>query len=150
MHMRAYGMTAEDEQGEGLIKNGARITSSSEEVLKRIERRCSNEYHDDRHRHVHLVQGRAKAAQVYPRELGICIAEGIAAQKRIERFGIRAREFMSAGEMQDAAGKDATGECPSSVLHEKDAENTVAFDDVTGQQLNPELMMKARRDEVQS
>ena len=34
-------------------------------------------------------------------------------------------------------------------LHENDHDYMRAFDDVTGQELDPQLMMKARRDEIQ-
>ena len=34
-------------------------------------------------------------------------------------------------------------------LHEYDHDDMKAFDDVTGQELNPQLMMKARQDEIQ-
>ena len=67
VHMCAYGMKAVDEQGEGLVKKPTRVASSSPEVLRRIEARCSNERNEDEHRHVHLIKGRVKAAQVYPR-----------------------------------------------------------------------------------
>ena len=84
LHMCAFGMTSSDKDGEAPVKKGTRIISSSEEVLKRISRRCSNETDEIKHRHVHLIQGRAKAAQVYPRELATSICEGVAAQKRLE------------------------------------------------------------------
>ena len=41
-----------------------------------------------------------------------------------------------------------TDECPSGSLHETGCEAMVAFDDVSGQELKPELMIAARRDEI--
>ena len=73
-------------KGEGPVLKGTRLMSSSGEVLKRVDRRCSNECGQDLHRHVHLIHGRAKAAQVYPRELAVSICEGIAAQKMTNTF----------------------------------------------------------------
>lgn len=147
-HMCAFGMTGRDEKGEAPVKKGTRVVSSSEEVLKRISRRCSNEIGRDRHRHVHLIQGRAKEAQVYPRELAANICEGIAAQKKIEALGVTARSIMSVEKMMEASGSKQ-GECPSEALHEAGCEGLEAYDDVTGQQLDPKLMMAARRDEIQ-
>jgi hypothetical protein len=62
IHMCAFGMAAVDEIGEAPVQKATRIMSSSEEVLKRIDRQCPGCA-----RHVHLIQGRARAAQVYPR-----------------------------------------------------------------------------------
>ena len=92
LHMCAFGMVAEDEKGKAPVKNGIRLMSLSGEVLKRVGRRCSNEVGQNPHRHVHIIQGRAKAAQVYPRDLAVSICEGIAAQKRIEALGPRLDE----------------------------------------------------------
>ena len=66
LDMCAFGMTSTDEQGEAPVKKGTRLMSSSDEVLKRFDRKCSNGGNGTQHRHVHLIQGRAKAAQVYP------------------------------------------------------------------------------------
>ena len=73
--MCAYGMTSTEDIGDGLVKKPSRMISLSPVVRRRIEARCSNEIGGHQHRHVRLVQGRAKAAQVYPRELGMKICE---------------------------------------------------------------------------
>ena len=54
---------------------------------------------------------------------------------------------MSVETMRQAA-KTSTGECPSQALHHAGYEGMEVFDDVTGQALRPELMIKARRDEI--
>ena len=81
MHMCAFGLMGKDEIGEAPIQKATRVMSSSDEVIKRISVRCSNEQCDPtkHHRHVHLIQGRAKAAQVYPRLFGIRVCQGIRA-----------------------------------------------------------------------
>ena len=66
--------------------------------------RCSNELGGPQHRHVHLVQGRAKAAQVYPREFGERVCDGIAAQKRLDSLGLRAHPTMDIDSMHKASG----------------------------------------------
>ena len=147
LHMFAFGMTSTDEQGEAPVKKGTRLMSSSGEFLKRVDRKCSNGGGGTQHRHVHLIQGRAKAAQVYPRELADSLCEGIAAQKHIETLGITPRDIMSVETMRQAA-KSGVGECPSEALHNNGFSGMEAFDDVTGQALRPELMIKARKDEI--
>ena len=53
LHMCAFGMKATDGEGTALVKKPTRIMSSSEEVMKRISRRCSNENGECcKHRHV--------------------------------------------------------------------------------------------------
>ena len=148
IHMCAYGMKSEDDKGEGLVKKATRIMSSSPEVLKRVEARCSNEDGGPQHRHVHLIQGRAKAAQVYPRALGINICEGIAAQKKLDSLGLRARPLMTMDNMRGAAKGASADDCPSETLHEADGKGLVAWVDVSGQKLDAKLMVAARRDEI--
>ena len=121
--------------------------SSSGEVLKRVDRKCSNGSDGPQHRHVHLIQGRAKAAQLYPRDLADSICEGKAAQKRIESLGVTPRDVMSVETMRQAA-KAGMGECPAKALHHTGFEGIEAFDDVTRQALQPELMIQARKDDI--
>ena len=91
LHMCAFGMTSTDEMGTAPVKKATRIISTSDEVLKQVNRQCANERGGPRHRHVPLVQGRARAAQVYPRLLGERLCEGIAAQKRLDMLGMASR-----------------------------------------------------------
>ena len=50
IHMCAFGMTGVDENGEAPVQKATRIMSSSEENLKRIDRKCPG-----CKRHVHLI-----------------------------------------------------------------------------------------------
>ena len=101
MNMCSFGMTAKDEQGVGLVAKPTRIMSSSPEVLKRINRPCCGG-----HRHVHLISGKAKAAQVYPRQFCTAMCAGIAIQKKMHDLAVMAMPLMSAEEMKSAAGVD--------------------------------------------
>ena len=53
------------------------------------------------------------------------------------------------GETMRQAAKSEKGECPSEALHHSGFEGMEAFDDVTGQVLDPALMAKARKDEIE-
>ena len=141
-NMCSFGMTAKDEQGEGLVCKPTRIMSSSEEVLKRIRKPCTGG-----HRHVHLISGKAKAAQVYPRAFCRTICEGIAAQKKLEYLGMEARPLMSMEEMTKAAKSDED-KSPSAELHETYGDDVVAHDDLNGDVLDPFLMSDARKEEI--
>ena len=58
-----------------------------------------------------------------------------------------ARPLMSFEEMSSAT-KSPKGQCPSEALHEESGENLVAYDDLSGDLLDPLLMQKARREEI--
>ena len=62
INMCAFGMAGVDGRGEAPVQKATRIATSLEEILKRISRTCPGCA-----RHVHLIQGRAGAARVYPR-----------------------------------------------------------------------------------
>ena len=104
LHMCAFGLTAQDEQGECLGKKATRVMSSSDEIIKQVGLQCSNQGGGAHHRHVHLIQVLAKYAQVYPRMFGERLCEGIAAQKRLNALGVQSRPIMSVDRMQAAAG----------------------------------------------
>ena len=55
---------------------------------------------------------------------------------------------MSVEQMKRAA-KSNMDECPSASLHQADCEHMEAYDDLSGQALDPMLMMKARQDEIE-
>ena len=135
-------MTACDDKGRGLVSKPTRIMSSDVEVLKRIEKPCRGG-----HRHVHLVAGKAKAAQVYPRKLCTTLCAGIAAQSKLDELGLEARPLMSVEEMARAARNPAE-ESPSDALHERCSDNLEAYDGLTGDALDPELMKKARKEDI--
>ena len=81
------------------------------------------------------------------------MCEGTAAQKRLHMLGMRSEPLMSMEEMTSVVPKEAqhSGD-PSHDLHEDEAEmmpeGTVAWDDQSGAWLKPELMAKARREEI--
>ena len=97
--MCAFGMTAVDEIGSGLVKKETRIMTSSPEVAKRVTRQCQGG-----HRHVLLISGSAKHAQVYPRSFCNMICEGIAAQKKVDELGTTVKPVMTVAEMEKTTG----------------------------------------------
>ena len=55
---------------------------------------------------------------------------------------------MTVAEMEAAVAAGSKEESPSGFLHEVDPAEMTALDDVSGQELDPALMMQARRDEI--
>ena len=82
--MCGFGMTAKDEGEEKPVRKRTKILTNSAEVAKRVARKC-----DGSHEHVHLMSGKAKRAQLYPRAFSRAVCEGIAAQKRLHSLGLR-------------------------------------------------------------
>ena len=55
---------------------------------------------------------------------------------------------MSFDQMQVAAKNADVGDCPSKSLHEEGGQGLTAWDDISGQQLEPKLMVDARKEEI--
>ncbi len=154
--MCQFGMTAVTKEGEGPVRKRTKIISNSKEVLKKVEKKCPNDGGPGaHHEHVHLVDGRAKQAQVYPRAFCRAVCEGVAAEKRIRALGVKAKPMLSMEEMQQIAhisgAKAKDGESASDALHEEEVDEgkwTIAVDDQTGEPLCPKMVRIARKEEI--
>ena len=60
-NMCMYGMTSEDEEGIAPVKKDTAFMTNAIKISEKLERKCNR-----LHRHVHLMSGRAKGAQVHP------------------------------------------------------------------------------------
>ena len=104
------------------------MLTNSHEVARRIERKC-----DGSHRHVHLVSGKARKAQMYPREFSRSVCEGIAAEKRRHALGLYYHEVLSLDEISETVRKITGKVGAADELHEEE----VAYDGQSGAQLDP-------------
>ena len=84
------------------------------------------------HRHVHLVGGRAKAAQVYPDPLVVSILRGL--KQEMNQLGML--NSLEAGPTNEEPEVDYEGLYPE------------VFDQVSGQKLDPEMVKAARATEM--
>ena len=145
--MCCFGMVAESEGELGPVRKRTKLASNSTEVLKRVNRRCPNDTGEGpRHEHVILEGGKAKNAQVYPKQFCRAICEGIAAEKRLRSLGLEAYSIDEISMMTEGYGDDPSGE-----LHEKDPdfeEWAEATDDISGEELNPAMVRLARKEEI--
>ena len=71
LDMCAHGMWQVDKEGPGHVKKATRIMTNSPEVSGQVAIRCPGN-----HRHIVLIDRRAKAAQVYPEQLCRAILRG--------------------------------------------------------------------------
>ena len=141
--MCAFGMKYIDSQGESLVKKPTKIMCNSEEILKRLEKRC-----DRTHQHMQMIGGKAKGAQIYPAAFCEAICEGVAAQKLLGELGLGAIPIMSMEEMSAVVKDDDRHEDPSTFLHEKVSDEIIAFDDVSGDELDIAKVIAARAEEI--
>ena len=149
--MCAFGLMVRDRNGWALAEKRTRLMSNSPEILKRVNKQCTNRGNTnphERHRHADTTCGVAKKCQVYPAEFCKAVCAGLAAQKKLRNIGMVAMPLMSVDEMIDAA-KGVNEGNPSEALHEQiDYADVEAFDDLTGARLDPDMMRTARKDEI--
>ena len=135
-----FGMVSTNKYGEALVRKRTKILTNSPEVARRVARKCSGD-----HVHTHLMNGKAKRAQLYPRAFSKAVCEGIAAQKKLHSLGLRQSPLMNVDEMDEAVTK-LTGKVGHvEMLHEDE----IAMDDQSGGELDPQLVRQARRSEIE-
>ena len=146
--MCRWKMVARDASGESYVRKNTRWVTNSPELAKILSGVCSNdEGTGEWHRHVHLVNGRAKMARVYPPELVKGILKAIKQQMKAD------------GEYREVNALDA-GPSPDDDPHLEDYEDEyvpkfenkgdeqIFFDEITGVQLETEEVLKARQEEL--
>ena len=128
--MCVFGMTQEDEQGVALVKKPTAFMTNAPAIAERLSQRCSGG-----HRHITLIGGRAKRAEIYPHQLCREILLGLMEQMR--RDG-RILQNGCLGSMM--AYEEGTEE-----YHEQMEQ---FWDDITGKELDPEMVREARAEEM--
>ena len=122
-----------------------RFMTNSDGVAKELQKRC-----DAKHEHQALVDGRAKGAAIYPRALCEAICKGIAK----ERIGLihDVKSLVTVGP-KDKIGRVEGGakeERKIDARHEEeDCEGMMAWDDLSGEALDPKEVLKARLKELE-
>ena len=128
--MCTFGMRSQDEHGLGLVKKPTGFLTDSPHLRNQLNKQCLGG-----HRHVQLVGGRAKACQVYPKGLCRAILRGIKAE--LTNNGLLAMVY------QDV------------LITSSEDDDIVEFegnfiDDMSGKVLNRELVIAARKEEMQT
>ena len=129
--MCSFGMTSSDENGEGPVLKPTSFLTNSIEVSATLDSRCKG-----CERHVHLISGRAAAAQVYPKALCRAIVRGIIKQAQHDAGSIMCMQCTNEGE-EDIASTQPEAEVWKQY-----------WDDISGQELDSKLTSEARAEEV--
>ena len=136
-NMCAFGMTSKDKEGEAPVLKPTVFMTNSVEIKNELAQKCRG-----CKRHVHLMEGRASAAQVYPPELCRAVCRGIVNQARVD-----ASELFSMKSIGGEADINAMMEI-NAVEHE-DNDWRRYWDDTSGQPLDWELTTAARKEEIE-
>ena len=85
-----FGLRSRDKWGEAPAKKPTRFLTNAEHVGEALAVRCQNQTRElkDQHRHVQLVQNRAKQAQIYPQKLCEAIVHGMKRQMESDDWNI--------------------------------------------------------------
>ena len=149
-----FGLQAKGEDGGYRpARKPTRFMSTAPEVLRALGLRCRGD-----HKHVHLLQGRAAAAAVYPRRLCRAILRGIEAQRRREGqtpIGVHRAQAAGLGVYELGGDKTDTEVYPEPAqTHVLDEADTALdyhmneyWDEKTGEALPRQLVETAKGEE---
>ena len=117
-------------------------------VALELQRKCPNRTGHAYHRHVRLEGGRTKAAQIYPDGLCRAICKGLMNQIEFDQQGRFLLAKLQGIDKEMTEVKQQLAE-EFQIVETEDSETMeVAWDDVTGAELDPAQVKRARLDEV--
>ena len=125
-----FGLMSRDKDGESFAKKPTTFLTNSLEMQKSLSKKCTST-----HRHVHLMEGRASAAQVYPKGLCRAIVRGTRKQLRADR-----------GNLVSMKCQDDESEVMA-VEYEPETWKRY-WDDMSGKELKADLVETAREEEI--
>ncbi len=142
-HMCVHGMKSKDEQGEGLVLKPIGWATNSPYIARELSVRCTKD-----HRHVQLLSGRARAAQVYPVRLCTSILRGL--RKQFVRDGMMGKYDLGTvcceePVLDDNIRQEVWGQIQS---YYDNADDGTYYDDITGELLDTELVHRAIQEEM--
>ena len=131
-HMCAYGMQSKHKHAPVYAKNPTIFLTTSIVSARALSRRCP-----ENHRRVHLMEGRARAAAVYPQELCRTICRATLEQAKADARYLVFIQYLDGSE--DDHVNEVAFEEPQCKSY---------WDDLTGQELNRSMVEAARAEEL--
>ena len=133
-----FGLMATDRDGS--LKY-CRKRSKLVSTMPAIESIFSGKLCQERHEHTHFAEGEAHDTWIYPSQLCKAIGTAIKLQRKWDASGLKL-----------LATVDAEGEIPAGItsIPEEDSTDEIleAWDDVSGEDLDPSAFLAARREEI--
>ncbi|CAK8995863.1 Retrovirus-related Pol polyprotein from transposon TNT 1-94 [Durusdinium trenchii] len=133
--MCRWGMKATDQQGEGFVRKETRYLTNSVAIAAALSGQCNGG-----HRHVHLVNGRARQAQKYPPRMVAAILRAIR-QELHWRGELNELSVEGSGPSPDGETNEPNNKFDAPV---EDHEQAEYFDTVTGAPLRKEADAQKR------
>ena len=156
-----YGQKSSDELGEGLVRKSTGWLTDDPFIAAAVSRRCLNRSRprdDPHHRHVHLISGRPRGAERYPRLLVWAILKGLVASMRNAGFLGMLEAGKTCDEMEPVAQFELEQpedwkqleqlQAVNIVAHNGNGSDKVYYDEITGLVLKPELVRASRAEEL--
>ena len=126
-----FGMRSKDQIGEAPAKKPTKFMTNSLELYKILNRKCDGSCP----RHVHLMEGRAKAAAIYPKKLCRAVIQGAMRQIRLD-----------SGNLVSMRCRSVPGEVMAVEFEQNDWQRY--WDDMSGKELGSDLVREARAEEL--
>ena len=148
-----YGLTSRKDGVVGPAKKPTGFMTNSVCIARRLAKRCTNTTQRQAHQHIRLESGRAKKAQIFPDKLCNELCEGLMIQMAMDRKGqflvadYEAETLPASKELMQMA--QGMKQQYRTVEEDHDTEMEIAWDDVSGAELNPKEVKKARQEEIQ-
>ena len=148
-----YGFISNDGHREGPARKRTSFMTNSPCIAKKLSLRCPNTREYKAHDHVVFIKGRAKAAQVYPPALCRAVCVGLTEQLEADRKGQFLIASVNANGDNDtkqmAMEMKSIKERYKTVEEDKEDELEMAWDDVSGAELDPKVVKQARSEEIE-
>ena len=146
-----YGLVSTEGKHTELAKKNAGFMINSPCIAAVLNRRCKNTKRHQVHEHVVLINGRPKAAQVYPPAVCKATCQGLRQQIILDGHGqlllAQVDGNASGGDLMKVA-KETPSKCKV-VEEDEQEELEEAWDDVSGAQSDPTAERAARNEEVE-
>ena len=137
--MCRWEMVSEEAQGFGYVKKETQFLTNSKELADTLQGVCPGG-----HRHVQLINGRAKFAQVYPPKTVEAVLRAI--RKELQEIGELSKgEAFGTGPVPDEKSNELEG---GILPPDSSEENEIYFDAVTGVALRGAAVLEAREEEL--
>ena len=143
-----FGMRSMDEIGEAPVYKPTKFMTNSSYAALELNQLC-----DRMHRHVRLLHGRAKNAEIFPQGLCEAICRAVKKQKESDKTGVFFIGSVGIGVGNTEREKvmkealESTAKCHGNEEWDKWKQDTEAYDDVTGERLDISKVLKAREEE---
>ena len=140
-----------DASGTSYVKKSTKWMTNSKVLAELLNGVCSNRVPGGLwHRHVHLVNGRATMARVYPPELVKAVLKGIRAQMKEdgEFRDVNASDAGPSPEIDEHLEDFVEDFTPSNEQRTEGQDEKIFYDDITGVQLDTQGVLEARRQEL--